>query len=185
MRSDGRINEWKPPKGKPVNKAASNSRQVVVALAGGEIIYFEIDPSGSLAEMDKKDTGNEVACLDVGAVPEGRQRSRFLAVGGWDNTIRILSLDPDDCMSVLAVLALPAQAEAAALVSMPIGRSSGSDALFLCIGLSNGVMLRARLDTRTGQLSDSRTRFLGARGVKLFRVSLGGHEGECNDWRLD
>lgn len=158
--------------------AAANHRQVVISLSGGEVIYFELDAAGALAEMDKKDMGHEVACLEIGSVPDGRQRSRFLAVGGWDNTIRILSLDPDDCMTVLAVLALPAQAEAAALVSMPIGRSSGAAALFLCIGLSNGVMLRTRLDSRTGQLSDSRTRFLGARAVKLFRLPLSGHEGK-------
>jgi len=178
VRSDGRVNEWRPPKGKPIINATANHKQVVLSLSGGEVIYFELDAAGTLAEMDKKDMGHEVACLEIGAVPEGRQRSRFLAVGGWDNTIRILSLDPDDCMTVLAVLALPAQAEAAALVSMPIGRAgAGAAALFLCIGLSNGVLLRARLDPRTGQLSDSRTRFLGARAVKLFRLPLGGHEG--------
>jgi len=177
VRADGRVNEWKPPKGKPIINAAANNRQVVLSLSGGEVIYFELDASGALSEMDKKETQHEVACLAIGSVPEGRTRSRFLAVGGWDNTIKIFSLDPDDCMNVLAVLALPAQAEAAALVSMPIGRATGAAALFLCIGLSNGVMLRARLDPRTGQLSDSRTRFLGARAVKLFRLPLGGHEG--------
>jgi splicing factor 3B subunit 3 len=35
-------------------------------------------------------------------VPEGRQRSKFLAVGCYDNTVRILSLDPDNCLSMLA-----------------------------------------------------------------------------------
>ena len=53
----------------------------------------------------------------------------------------------------------------------------GALALFLCVGLHNGGMRRARLDPRSGQLSDTRTRFLGARPVKLFRVPLGGHEG--------
>ena len=35
----------------------------------------------------------------------------------------------------------------------------------------------AGLEPRTGQLSDSRTRFLGARAVRLFRLPLGGREG--------
>lgn len=130
------------------------------------MIYFELDQQGMLAEVDKKEpSGNEISTIEVGAVPPGRQRSRFLAVGSWDNTIRILSLDPDDCMSVLAVLAVPSQPESAALVSMPLGRASGAEALVLCIGLHNGVMLRARLDPRNGQLSDTRTRFLGERLV--------------------
>ena len=177
IRADGRVNEWKTPRGRPITVASANRRQVAVALQGGEIMYFELDAQGSLAELDKKELGNEVSCLEVGSIPDGRQRSRFLAVGGWDNTIRVLSLDPDDCMTVLAVLALPSQAESAAVVTMPLGRATGAGALFLCIGLHNGVMLRARLDARTGQLSDTRTRFLGARPVKLFRMPLGGNEG--------
>ena len=47
--------------------------QVVVALAGGEIIYFEHDATGALAEVDKKDTGHDISCLEIGAVPPGRQ----------------------------------------------------------------------------------------------------------------
>ena len=176
-RPNSRVNEWTPPKGKPIVKAVANQRQVVISLSGGEVVYFELDAQGTLAEMEKKEIGHDVSCLELGSVPDGRQRSRFLAVGGWDNTIRIVSLDPDDCMQDLAVLALPALAESAAIVSMPIGRASGAPALFLCIGLSNGVMLRARVEPRNGQLSDSRTRFLGARAVHLFRLPVGGIEG--------
>jgi len=177
IRADGRHSEWKPPRGRPIVKASTNTRQMAIALSGGELIYFELDVQGTLSEVDKKDLGQEITCIEMGAVPAGRQRSRFLAVGGFDNTIRILSLDPDDCMNVLAVLALPAQAESAAMVSMPVGRAAGAPVLFLCIGLHNGVMLRARLDPRSGQLSDTRTRFLGAKPVKLFRLPIGGSEG--------
>ena len=97
---------------------------MVIALAGGEVIYFELDQQGALAEMDKKDTGHDISCLEIGAVPAGRQRARFLAVGGWDNTIRVFSLDPDDCMSVLAVLALPAQARP----TLPLARPAPAPA---------------------------------------------------------
>jgi splicing factor 3B subunit 3 len=150
---------------------------VVVGLAGGEVIYFELDATGALSELDKKDLGLELSCLELGAVPTGRARSRFAAAGGYDNTIRILSLDPDECMNVLSVLALPAQAESAALARLPLGRPGTPPALFLCIGLSNGVMLRARIDERSGQLSDTRTRFLGAKPARLFRLPLGGADG--------
>jgi len=129
------------------------------------------------ARRCEQDLGLEVSCLELGRVPDGRARSRFLAVGGLDSTIRILSLDPDECMNVLAVLALPAQAESAALASLQLGRPGTPPALFLCIGLSNGVMLRARIDQRSGQLSDTRTRFLGGKPARLFRTSLGGGDG--------
>lgn len=46
--------------------------------------------------------------------------------------------------------------------------------LFLHIGLSNGVLLRTSVDNVTGSLSDTRTRYLGQKGVFLFKVSVQG-----------
>ena len=36
----------------------------------------------------------EVVCMSLGSVPQGEQRTRFLAVGMADQTVRIISLDP-------------------------------------------------------------------------------------------
>ncbi len=36
----------------------------------------------------------EIVCMSLGTVPPGEQRSRFLAVGLADQTVRIISLDP-------------------------------------------------------------------------------------------
>ena len=44
------------------------------------------------------------------------------------------------------------------------------------IGLQNGVLLRTVLDQVTGDLSDTRTRYIGSRPVKLFRVTMQGSE---------
>lgn len=41
-------------------------------------------------------------------------------------------------------------------------------------GLLNGVLLRTEVDKVTGQLSDTRTRFLGTRPPKLFAVFVRG-----------
>ena len=87
IRSDKRVNEWRAPGRRTITKAATNERQVVIALSGGECIYFEQDTMGQLVETEKKEMSGDVACLDVGPVPEGRQRSRFLAVGSYDNTV--------------------------------------------------------------------------------------------------
>jgi hypothetical protein len=38
----------------------------------------------------------------------------------------------------------------------------------------NGLLLRTEVDRVTGQLSDTRTRFLGTRAPKLFAVSVRG-----------
>ncbi|KAJ7971328.1 splicing factor 3B subunit 3-like [Quillaja saponaria] len=103
IREDGRINEWRTP-GKKTNVKVGFSRlQVVIALNKGELIYFEVDMTGQLMEVEKHEMSGDVARLDIAPLPEGGQRSRFLAVGSYDNTIRVLSLDPDDCMQILSV----------------------------------------------------------------------------------
>ena len=77
--------------------------------------------------------------------------------------------------------ALPATPESLCIVEMgggdrdaEAGGTSGQ--LFLNIGLQNGVLLRTVLDSVTGDLADTRTRYLGSRPVKLFRVKTQGSE---------
>lgn len=41
--ADKRVNEWNLGK-KSIVKCAVNQRQVVIALSGGELVYFEMDP---------------------------------------------------------------------------------------------------------------------------------------------
>ena len=47
--------------------------------------------------------------------------------------------------------------------------------MFVNIGLQNGVLLRTVLDPINGQLTDTRTRFLGTRPIRLVRVTVQGH----------
>lgn len=179
IRADGRINEWKTPGKKTIVKVGCNRMQVVIALSGGELIYFEMDLTGQLMEVEKRDMSGDVACLDIAPVPEGRQRSRFLAVGSYDSVIRILSLDPDDCMQILSVQVVSSSPESLLLleVQASVGGEDGADhpaSVFLNAGLQNGVLLRTEVDMVTGQLSDTRTRFLGLRAPKLFSALVRG-----------
>ena len=51
--------------------------------------------TGQLNEYtERKEMSSSVICMALGRVPAGEQRSRFLAVGLADNTIRIISLQP-------------------------------------------------------------------------------------------
>lgn len=179
IREDGRINEWRTPGKRTIAKVGSNRLQVVIALSGGELIYFEVDVTGQLMEVEKHEMSGDVACLDIAAVPEGRQRSRFLAVGSYDKTIRILSLDPDDCMQILSVQSVSSAPESLLFleVQASTGGEDGADhpaSLFLNAGLQNGVLFRTVVDMVTGQLSDSRSRFLGLRAPKLFPIIVRG-----------
>ncbi|KKK13683.1 hypothetical protein P175DRAFT_0503964 [Aspergillus ochraceoroseus IBT 24754] len=171
---DRRVNEWPAPQHRSIVAAATNERQVAVALSSGEIVYFEMDADGSLAEYDeRRQMSGTVTCLSLGEVPEGRVRSSFLAVGCDDSTVRILSLDPDSTLENKSVQALTAAPSALNIMSMS-DSSSGGTTLYLHIGLHSGVYLRTVLDEVTGELSDTRTRFLGSKAVKLFQVSVKG-----------
>ncbi|XP_049296828.1 splicing factor 3B subunit 3 isoform X1 [Anopheles funestus] len=184
IRADKRVNEWKAPGKKTIMKCAVNQRQVVIALSGGELVYFEMDPTGQLNEYtERKKMPSEVMCMALGSVPTGEQRSWFLAVGLADNTVRIISLDPTDCLSPRSMQALPSAAESLCIVEMGTIESSEDDGvttttgcIYLNIGLTNGVLLRTVLDPVSGDLADTRTRYLGSRPVKLFRIQMQGSE---------
>ncbi|GJU33529.1 spliceosome-associated protein 130 A [Tanacetum coccineum] len=127
IREDGRINEWRTP----------GKRTIV-----------------KLMEVEKNEMSGDVTCLDIAPVPEGRQRSRFLAVGSYNNTIRILSLDPHDCLSA--------------------GRTVQTTRLASFLMLACKMGSSSVVDMVTGQLSDARSRFLGLRGPKLFSILVRG-----------
>ncbi|MCJ1340592.1 pre-mRNA-splicing factor rse1, partial [Bachmanniomyces sp. S44760] len=174
IRVDRRVNEWPAPQHRSIVAATTNERQVAVALSSGEIVYFEMDTDGSLAEYDeKREMSGTVTCLSLGEVPEGRVRSQFLAVGCDDSTVRILSLDPDSTLENKSVQALTSAPNALSIMAMA-DSTSGGFTLYLHIGLYSGVYLRTVLDEITGELSDTRTRFLGHKPAKLFRVSVKG-----------
>ncbi|KAJ5868877.1 hypothetical protein N7534_003430 [Penicillium rubens] len=172
--ADQRVNEWPAPQHRSIVAAAANERQVAVALSSGEIVYFEMDADGTLAEYDeRRQMSGTVTSLSMGEVPEGRMRSSFLAVGCDDSTVRILSLDPDSTLENKSVQALTSAPSALQIMAMA-DSSSGGTTLYLHIGLYSGVYLRTVLDEVTGELSDTRTRFIGAKPVKLSQVSVKG-----------
>ncbi|CCL98671.1 uncharacterized protein FIBRA_00673 [Fibroporia radiculosa] len=170
--SDKRVNEWRVPQGKTIVAATTNKRQVVVALSSAELVYFELDLDGQLNEyQDRKAMGSTVLALSIAEVPEGRQRTPYLAVGCEDQTVRIVSLDPESTLETISLQALTAPPSAICIADMlDAGINKTQPTSFVNIGLQNGVLLRTVLDPVNGQLTDTRTRFLGTRPIKLIRV---------------
>ncbi|WFD35978.1 pre-mRNA-splicing factor rse1 [Malassezia cuniculi] len=178
--SNHRVNEWTTPisDGAHTTIVASttNSRQAVVALNTGELVYFELDMDGQLNEFqERRALGAPVLALSIAEVPEGRQRTPYLAAACADFTVRIVSLDPANTLSTLstqALTALPSSVCVAELLDVSVDRHHL--AMFVHIGLQNGVHIRTVLDPVTGQLTDTRTRFLGNRAVRLVRSHVHG-----------
>ncbi|KAI0339861.1 hypothetical protein BDW22DRAFT_549697 [Trametopsis cervina] len=172
--ADRRVNEWRVPQGKTIVSATTNKRQVVVALSSAELVYFELDLDGQLNEyQDRKAMGSTVLALSIAEVPEGRQRTPYLAVGCEDQTVRIVSLDPESTLETISLQALTAPPSAICIADMlDAGINKISPTTFVNIGLQNGVLLRTVLDPINGQLTDTRTRFLGTRPIRLIRVAI-------------
>jgi splicing factor 3B subunit 3 len=169
----GRAKQWHCPGLKRIEYASANESQVLIALAGGEVIYFELDPvSGNLTEAATRDMGADVCCLDVGTMPPGRSRSLFAAVGCRDQTVRIVSLDPNSKLVQRSSTALKSRPHSVAFQVISEGKDGFSDTI-LTIGLDDGSSLRANVDPVTGAIGTSPARrFLGARPVSIARVSL-------------
>lgn len=57
-------------------------------------MYFELDATNRMVEIETLPGTTEIVSLGIGPVPEGLQRSRFLAVADIDNKVKIYSLNP-------------------------------------------------------------------------------------------
>lgn len=175
--ASGRITDWPTPLHRTIVACASNNRQVAIALSSGEINYFECDSDGSLAKSDDEaNTTGTVTCLGLGEVPQGLARTKFLAVGCDDCTIRIYTLYPDENderLKQLSVQAVSSPPSALTIMAMK-DRSSQGSSLYVHVGLHSGVYIRTVMDDVTGELSDTRRRFLGTKPVKLVRASVKG-----------
>ncbi|KAJ6245488.1 splicing factor 3b subunit 3 [Anaeramoeba flamelloides] len=190
---------WKTPNNKRITQTAVNERQVAISLEGGDIIYFELQQDGNLRDMDTINLEEEIVCLDIAPITGNRLRSSHLAVGTAEtSSIRILSLNPGDSLKQLSLQALIATPFSVRIIETNLNTTikafdnddeddddddeenekekekstinSSSGSLFLNIGLENGIYIRSALNKITGEISDTRTRYLGIQPVKLIRI---------------
>lgn len=176
--ADGKsVSKWNAPNGAKISKCAVNARQVVFTLdQGNQLVYFELDGAGQLQELTRKSlSDSQVTSLAIAPIADGQRRSLFMAVGGADNVVRVLSLDPKNTLSQLTLQAVAAPPSSLAFARMSADEAKGiKQDLYLYCGLQNGVLNRSGVDPTNGGLSDSRKRFLGTRPVKLRTVQIEG-----------
>lgn len=87
--------------------------------------------------------------LALPPIAEGAQVARFLALALDDQTVRMVSLDQDNCLQQLALQALPGTPSDLCIVEEQ-GEPGEPSSLNLSIGLESGVLLRTRIDSVTG-----------------------------------
>ena len=75
-------------------KGTVKGRQMVIGLAGGDIIYYELDHTGNLSDVAQVSLDSEVVSFDFSPVEKSRVRSNFLAAALTDFTTRLFELRP-------------------------------------------------------------------------------------------
>ncbi len=178
VRGGGRgVAVWNPPPKQRLIHAAAAGNQVLVALSSGELVYFELDPAaGVLLELERLDTGSATTVTALALAPPAVEggRSKWAAFADAEQRLRILSLQPDKLLQRAALQQLPQAAHSIAIVHLGPQGLQGS--AFVCVGTRSGLLLRSQLDSSSGALADTRSRFLGLRPVRLapVRCATGG-----------
>jgi splicing factor 3B subunit 3 len=170
IRPGGAVQTWRPPSGKAIERATCNKRQVVVALTGGTLIYFELDATGQLRDMMVQDLDIDVTALHIGDVPEGRSGAPFLVVGCWDSSVRFFSLAAESTLKSLSLLRLGNGARATSLCVVTM-----ADMLQVMVAMDGGIVERYSVDPVRFVPTGRRTRFLGMlKPIKLVPLVMGG-----------
>jgi splicing factor 3B subunit 3 len=78
----------------------------MIQVEKDQLIYFEVDTSGKLVDKGQKIFKQEIKCIDIGEVAEGRVRFKFLIAGFAGPLVRVLSLEPESCFNSVSTQAL-------------------------------------------------------------------------------
>jgi splicing factor 3B subunit 3 len=170
IKHDGRSKEWKPPMNKKIVCATSNEKQLVLAVTGGDVYYFDANTENEIDKMNIG-AGKEVVAMALQPVPAKRERARFVAIADSDNRVRLYGLDPTDLWRGFSVTPVPSRVSSIMITSFP---HHGDHMLTLFIGTQQGIMFRAAVDATEGIISDVRRKLLGTKPVKFARLPMNG-----------
>lgn len=170
------LTDWPAPPHRTIVAYAANNRQLAIALSSGDVLYFECDEDGSLSKAtDELTLESTITCLAFPEIPEGSVRAFWLAVGCSDQSIRIYNVSPDTDGHILGNTSLQmvsAPPSSLAICYMRDNSTTGYSQ-YLHIGLRSGVYIRSALDDHSGEIGDTRRRFLGPAPVRFARVNAG------------
>ncbi|KAK6455781.1 CPSF A subunit region-domain-containing protein [Scheffersomyces xylosifermentans] len=164
---DKRTTDWFPPAGISIVKASTHKEQVIIGLSNAEICYFEIDPTDDqLVEyQDRVEMSSSITSLAISRDTLSKRKNSFAVVGCSDETIQVLSLQSHNCLETLSLQAL--SANSTSLVMLPTPSST-----LVHIGMDNGLYVRTSIDEISGNLSDTRIKYLGSKPVSLSVIGL-------------
>ncbi|KXS13000.1 hypothetical protein M427DRAFT_100883 [Gonapodya prolifera JEL478] len=154
-----KLAEWTPEGGAHITAAACSPTQVVVALAGGTVVYFTV-PIGrpDLEFVSRRAMEQEVACVDVSPLREG-EPAEFVAVGLWtDNSVRVLS--------VPGLVEVEREDVGGDVVPRSVVMAELEGVQYVMVGMGDGQLITYLIDP-TGRLSSRRKVSLGSQPIRL------------------
>lgn len=162
-----KITDWLPPAGITITHAATNNQQVLIALSNLEVVYFEIDHlDDQLIEYQERlELSSSTTALAIEEHTNNHHQSPFAIIGCSDETIQVVSLKQQNCLEIQSIQALSSNCSSVKMIKL------GKD-LMVHIGMNNGVYARIKIDPINGKLSDSRSKYLGSKPVKLNIVKI-------------
>lgn len=146
--TDSSSRGWTAPEDSRILVAAGNATQVVLAMSGGELKYFELDTStNDLVEKTTRKVENEVSCLDCSPLGPPSDNgtcvnttAKVAAVGFWAGlgakqppTVQLISLPS---LAPICTVSLDADVMARSVLMASLGQHD-----YLLIALGDGHLL--------------------------------------------
>ncbi|XP_044976248.1 DNA damage-binding protein 1-like isoform X2 [Hordeum vulgare subsp. vulgare] len=156
------LDQWFAPTGFPVNVAAANACQVLLATGGFHLIYLEIT-SSKLVEVKHVELEHAISCLDINPIGESPQHSSLAAVGMWtDTSVRIFSLPG---------LELIRKENLGEAVPRSVLLCTIEEVSYLFCALGDGHLFSFVFNISTCELSDRSRVCLGTQPISLYKYS--------------
>ncbi|KAI8830311.1 CPSF A subunit region-domain-containing protein [Chytriomyces cf. hyalinus JEL632] len=166
---------WTTPAGSRIVKSGFNTHQVVVALTGNVVVYFEVQ-DGALISKGQLETDHEVSCIDLANIASSDRKdghlAQFIVAGMWnDGSVRVFHTSTFQQVSkeVLGGDLFPR--------SVKVAKLSGIQ--YLMVGLGDGQLISFTVETcnNVGLSLSNRKKFtLGTQPLNLVSFKSNGVE---------
>ena len=144
INEEGKIKDWMVESNQTIQKCCLKKDKLIIVLSSKELIYFEQNYD-IYKEIARKNFESQILCLKINKKKKNRTNTNFLAIGFSDNSLRIFSLEKENCLMRLSLQMLNAPSENILFLDN-----------ILLVGLSSGYLSKNNIDLTTGALEENR-----------------------------
>ncbi|CAG8461735.1 4837_t:CDS:10 [Gigaspora rosea] len=161
------VSQWDPPHNSKITVADINPSQVVIAISGGILIYFQVQGM-ELVKINQRKLQYEIACMSINPLdPIHPESSSIVAIGLWTVVgVQVLRLPT---LEIIADQPLEG-----ASMTRSVLLSTFENNHYLLAALGDGQLFHFILDPTTGRLSERKQLSLGTQPVMLTSFTSNG-----------